>query len=282
MRVLGIRPHLIGDSIMATIIPSYLKRRFGEETYVNWVVAEKCSQAAPLWLTHPAIDRILIARGDAYQGLETEVARCEIVFNPLPQHENDNWVNQPGRTVYLETWLMAGLPYSEYDSLSEADKTPRLIQWFKAERRGKSVAIWPGSRQGERENRRNPPYEWWLQLCARLVSEGYMVYQCGHPNDLGDRPPIGIDVRRSSFMDLIALSLGCSLCIGTDSGSMLALAAYGSTPTLSINSPHWNGHIPGINPLAFAPLGARHTNLWAPTNNGHDIEIVVDKVRELT
>lgn len=281
MRFLGARPHLIGDCVAATIIPPYIKRRFGEDAYVNWVVAAKCAQAAPLWLTHPSIDRILIAQGDAYQGLEAEVARCTAVLDPLPQHpDGDAWVNQPGRTVYSETWLMAGLAQSEYDALPADERLPRLNQWFKTERRGKSVAIWPGARQGEVENRRCPPGNWWTALAYRLTMEGYTVYQCGHPNDLKDHAPLGIDARQSSFMDLIALSLGCSVCLGTDSGSMLALAAFSSTPTLSLVSPHWRGHVSNL--LTFAPLGARHTNLWAPSNLEHDIEKVVDTVRQLT
>ncbi len=106
------------------------------------------------------------------------------------------------------------------------------------------------------------------------------MVQCGHPNDMGgELLSMATDARRSSFMDLIALSLGCDLAIGTDSGSMVALAAYHSTPTLSLLSPHWPGHV--SNPLAFGPLGARHTNLWAPSNLDHDVEKVVDRVRQL-
>ncbi len=280
MRIIGARPGLIGDCVMATTIPPYLKRRFGKDTYVNWVVAAKCSQAAPLWLMHPSIDRLLISQGDAYQGLEDEVVRCGGAgFNPLPQHpEGDIWPNR--RNIYEETWAMAGLPLAEYYALPKDQQYPHLSQWFKTERRAKSVAIWPGARQGEKEDRRNPGFTWWDQLATRLSGEGYMVWQCGHPKDMGGQLiDVAHDARHRSFMDLIALSLGCDVAIGTDSGSMIALAAYHSTPTISLLSPHWPGHVE--NPLAFGPLGARHTNLWAPTNNDHDIDIVIDKVKQI-
>lgn len=276
MKAIGCRPHLIGDSLMAATIPRYLKHRC-PGLQMNWAIAAKCAQAAPLYIDHPDIDRIVICKGDAYEGHEDLARQCDIVFDPLPQHANDNWVNQPGRTIYSETWLMAGLSLSEYEALPKDEQVPTLSQWFKTERRPKSVAIWPGARQGEKENRRNPPYEWWVSLVSRLEGEGYVVYQCGHPNDGG---PFGLDVRQRSFMDLIALSLGCDLAIGTDSGSMIALAAYHSTPTLSLLSPHWPGHV--SNPLAFGPLGKRHTNLWAPSNRDHSIDKVLDTVHQLT
>ncbi len=279
LRVIGVRPHLIGDCLMATVIPPYIKRRY-EDTYVNWVVAAKCAQAAPLWFNHPSIDRLLIAQGDAYQGLEAEVERCGVVFDPLPQHpDGDAWVNQPNRTIYSETWLMAGLPLSEYDALPKDQQVPHLVQWFPLTRRPKAIAIWPGARQGEKENRRNPPYHWWRDLCTDLTLDGYTIYQCGHPNDLKGEPLLGIDVRAQSFMDLIRLSLECDLVIGTDSGSMIALAAYHSTPTLSLLSPHWPGHV--ANPLAFGPLGARHTNLWASSNTTHSVDTVLTTVHQI-
>ncbi len=262
---------------MALVQAAYV-RAHCPDAYIHWVVAAKCSQAAPLYLNHPAIDRILVTESsEGYGAREMDIAKtCNVVFNPLPQHpDGDIWPNLRG--IYAESWVMSGLSESGYRELSASEQVPHLSQWFKTERRAKSIAIWPGARQGEKENRRNPPYQWWVQLCTRLEDMGYTVYQCGHPNDGG---PFGLDVRQRSFMDLIALSLGCDLAIGTDSGSMVALAAYHSTPTLSLLSPHWPSHT--SNKLAFGPLGARHTNLWAPSNHEHDIEKVVDTVRQLT
>ncbi len=283
MRALGVRPHLIGDSVMATIIPPYLKRRFGDDLDMHWVVSAKCSQAAPLFLNHPALDRVWVSEAsEGYGPREMEIAKkCDIVFDPLPQHpDGDAWPNQVGRTIYSETWLMAGLPLGEYAALPSDEQVSRLYRWFRTTRLPKTIAVWPGARQGEKEDRRNPPFRWWSDLTVRLIAEGYRVVQCGHPNDMGgQRLPESLDARERSFMDLIALSLGCDLTIGTDSGSMIALAAYCETPTLSLLSPHWRNHT--TNPLAFGPLGKRHTNLWAPSNHDHDIEKVVDTVRQL-
>lgn len=261
---------------MALTLPRYLKRVY-PHAYINWVVAAKCSQAAPLFLNHPDIDRIIISDSEGYGPNELEIAKtCDMVFNPLPQHpEGDIWPNR--RNIYEETWVMASAPLEVYHSLPKEDQVPHLYKWFKNERRPKSVAIWPGARQGEKQ-KRNPDWEWWASLCARLVAEGYTVYQCGHPNDLAGKPPLGIDVRNQSFMDLIALSLGCDFVMGTDSGSMVALAAYGLTNTISLLCPHWPNHVE--NPLAFGPLGPRHVNLWAATHNGHDVEKVLDAMRQ--
>ncbi len=284
MRALGIRPHLIGDSVMAAVIPPYLKRRFGNDLDMHWVVSAKCSQAAPLFLNHPALDRVWVSTAsEGYGPRELEIAKsCSIVFDPLPQHpDGDSWPNQVGRTIYSETWLMAGLPLREYEALPKDEQVPRLYPWFKIERRPKTIAIWPGARQGEKEDRRNAPFPWWNTLTLRLIAEGYTVVQCGHPNDMGgQRLPEALDARERSFMDLVALSAGCDLTIGTDSGSMVALAALGAGVTLSLINPHWRGHT--SNPLCFAPLGPRHVNLCAPSNHDHDLEKVVDTVRQLT
>ncbi len=282
LTAIGIRPSLIGDSVAALVVASYLKRRF-DNLDMHWMVASKCSQAAPLFINQPAIDRIWVSPIEGYGPREMEIAKtADIVFDPLPQHpDGDGWPNIDGRTLYSETWVMAGLPLGEYEGLANEDKVPTLYQWFKTERNSKSIAIWPGARQGEVENRRNPPFEWWNQLAARLLKEGYKIVQCGHPNDMGGQLLTGAkDARAQSFMDLVALSLGCDLIMGTDSGSMVTLAAYHSVPTLSILSPHWRGHT--TNRLAFGPRGMRHTNLWAPSNLDHSIEDVLDKVKQLT
>lgn len=276
------RPSMVGDNVMSLVVPAFLRSHYGD-VFVNWVVAKKCSQAAPLYIGHDLIDRIHVSSTDDGYGPELlELAKfTDMVFDPAPQHPTgDGWVNEEGINIYSETFRMAGLPLHLYRSLLLEDQIPRLYPWFKTEFHPKSIAIWPGARQGEKENRRVPPHSWWLDLSIRLGQEGYVVYHCGHPNEFAGHCPLGDDVRHKSFMDLIALSLGCDAIIGTDSGSMVALAAYQSTPTLSLLCPHWPGHT--TNPLCFGPLGKRHRNMWAATHNGHLVEDVVAAVKEMT
>lgn len=280
MRVLGCRPHLIGDTCMAVAVAQAI-RHWHPDAYFYWAVSAKCSQAAPLYLDHPAIDRIIVEDAEGYGPRALEIAKtCRHVFNPLPQHPTgDRWVNEEGVNIYSETFRMAGLSLESYRALPMDVQIPRLSQWFKTERRPKAVAIWPGARQGEKENRRVPPHQWWLDLSIRLGQEGYVVYHCGHPNEFAGQAPLGDDVRHKSFMEMIALSLGCDAVIGTDSGSMVALAAYQSIPTISLLCPHWPRHTQ--NPFAFGPLGARHRNLWAPSNDGHSVDDVVAALKEM-
>ncbi len=280
LRCFGVRGSLVGDSIAALPVYAYVRKHY-PDAVTFWQVARKCVQAAPLFYNHHLISTLVISDCNEGVGMRDKAiaATCDVVFDVMPQHpEGDDWPNR--RNVYHETARMAGLTDAQWGELTPEEQQPSLTQWFETVRTPKGIAIWPGSRQGEKENRRNPPYEWWQQLCLRLSGEGYAVYQCGHPNDLKDYSPLGRDVRELSLVDAITLSLGCDIAIGTDSGSMIALAAYHSTPTISLLSPHWPGHT--SNRGAFGPRGARHTNLWAPSNLDHSIENVVDTVRQLT
>lgn len=281
MKAFGVRGGLVGDCVAALPVYRWLRKR-EPSIFTYWQVSRKCAQAAPLFYNNPLVNELVVS--DCNEGMgprDQSLARqCQWAFNVMPQHpDGDDWPNRRG--VYHETFRMAGLSDLDYATLTEEERWPYLTQWFETTRFDKGIAIWPGSRQGEKENRRNPPWEWWKALCIRFGAEGYKVYQCGHVNDLKDYPPLGYDMRTLSLVEAIKLSLGCDLAIGTDSGSMIALAAYHSTPTLSILSPHWTQHTVGVNPLAFGPLGKRHTNLWAPSNLDHDIEKVVDTVRQL-
>lgn len=280
LSILAGRPSMVGDCVMSTVISHFLSHQY-QDCFIHWTVAKKCSQAAPLFINHDCIDRIHVSTTD--DGYGPELLRlaslCDMVFDPAPQHPTgDNWVNEPGINIYSETFRMSGLPLSAYHALPPDDQVPRLSQWFKVERRPKCIAIWPGAAQGEVQNIRVPPHSWWLDLSIRLGQEGYVVYHCGHPKEFASQCSLGDDVRHKSFMDLVALSLGCDAIIGTDSGSMVALAAYHSTPTISLLSPHWPGHV--RNPMAFGPLGKRHRNMWAPSNTAHSVDEVVAKVKE--
>lgn len=282
LTVLGFRPSMVGDLVMAVPLTTFLRNQY-DDPFINWVVAAKCSQAAPLFINHPNIDRILVSSTDDGYGPELmELARrTDIVFDPSPQHPTgDGWVNESGINIYSETFRMSGFPVSMYRAMSVEDQMPTLCQWFRVDRRPKTIAVWPSARQGEKENRRVPPLEWWQDLSTRLHKEGYGLIQCGHPAEFQGRGIGAVDVRHKSFMENIEISLGCDAIVGTDSGSMVALAAYHSVPSISLLCPHWPGHT--TNPLCFGPLGKHHRNLWAPTHTSHSIDAVTEAIKEIT
>ena len=59
-KIFGVRAGLIGDSIMALPILNYLENKYSN-SYKIWVIEKKCSQAAPIYINHPLIDKILIS-----------------------------------------------------------------------------------------------------------------------------------------------------------------------------------------------------------------------------
>lgn len=283
LRVWGARGSLIGDMVYATPIYAFLRKQF-PDCYTYWQVARKVSQAAPLFYNHDLIDCITISDCNEGMGLrDAAIAQsCHVRINTTPQHpDGDIWPNL--RSMAHEVFRMAGLSDGQWDSLSPDEQRPRLYQWFEVERKPKTIAIWPGARQGERQ-KRVPDVEYWDALVVRLVKEGYQVMHCGHPNDLNGRVVGGVlsqDARHGTFLDQIRASLGCDLIIGTDSGSQLALSSYESVPTLSLLTNHWPLHVD--NPLAFSPCGARNVSMFSRDNhNGHDIENVVDTIKQLT
>ncbi len=247
IRIWGCRGSLIGDMVCALPVYSWSEQRW-PGSYKHWQVARKCSQAAPLFYNHDLIDRLVIS--DAKEGMgpadHAIASTCDVVFDVMPQHpEGDGWANK--RDIYWETARMAGLTDADWHSLSPEDKRPHLVPWFELQRRPRKVAVWSGARQGEKQKRVASP-AWYQTLFRRLGQEDYQVYHCGHPND----GPSGAatDVRSDSFMDQIRLSLECDVVIGTDSGSLLAIAAYESVPSISLLTNHIPGHTTNLHALA--------------------------------
>ena len=246
-RIWGVRGSLIGDSIMALPVYAYIEKRF-PNSYRFWQVAKKCAQAAPLYFNHPLIDQVVIS--DCEEGMgprDIEIAKtCEIVFNVMPDHPlEQDWPNH--RSIGEETFLMAGLPLSEYHALSPDEQRPQLVRWFNVDKRRNTIAIWPCAGYGG-EMARNPTAGWYKILVAQLKERGYDVLQFGHPKDFCLDTT---DLRHLSFFDQVKMTLGCDLVISTDSGSGLIFGAY-SMPQVTILTNHFPSHTRNL--TALAPL----------------------------
>ncbi len=254
IRVFGFRGSQIGDTVMAAPLMAWCRKRW-PDCYIYWQVARKHSHAVPLWYNHPLIDQLVISDGNEGMGpRDIAIAqKCNVVFNVMPEHPEPQVVWPNVRSIWAETFLMAGLPLSEYHSLSPYDQRAHLAQWFEVEKRPrKTIALWPCAQYGQVQawHPRNASYYWYERLVAALRWDlGLDVYQMGHPNDfpggaplVGERGITDKDLRHLSFMDQIKFSLGCGLVIGTDSGAGLAIGAYEQVPQISLLTNHYPGH----------------------------------------
>lgn len=286
LRTFGVRGSRVGDSVMAYATLAWLRQRF-PDCYTHWQIARRHMSTLGLWHNNPLIDQLVVS--DCEEGMgprDHQIAStCHIRFNVMPEHPDGdrNWATR--YTIWEETWRMAGLPIEEYRAMSSYDQRCHLTQWFPVERRPKTVALWPASNYGVKQQwqSRFPSRLWMVQLVGRLIHEGYDVYQCGHPNDYADEGGslAGADqARHQPFMDQIALSLGCDAIIGTDSGSTLALAAYESVPTIQLLTDHMPG---GQTDLAFASNSPTNTPLFARGSADHiSVDTVVEALKQVT
>jgi len=282
------RAAMIGDTVSALPIASYYKRKYPDANII-WPIAKKCSQAAPIFLNHPDIDQVIIF--DGQEGPESErdwnlVSSCKIVINPNPPHPDNLYPAE--FSIYSETWRMAGLPMSEWDSLTPEQRRPKLVKWWneeKPESFGKKIiSYWPCAGYGV-ENKRNASKEWCQDLTNALIKEGYCVHQYGTPRDysfdiLEDYQNFR-SFKQLSFLEQIKQSLTSDLMIGTDSGSALVTAAYQTQLQISLLTNHW----PGIerNKTALASDSPKNFNFFG-LDSADRIEIkeVVEKIKELT
>lgn len=281
MRCWGVRGSRLGDTVMAAPVLAWLRRRF-PDCYTHWQIARRHAIAAvPLWLNNPLIDQLVVS--DCEEGMgprDIAIAEtCQIRFNTMPNHPDGDRAWAPRFTIWEETWRMAGLPIEEYRALPAYDQRCHLTQWFKAPRRPRTVAIWPASNYGTRQDwhSRYPSRAWMVKLVARLEEEGYSIVQCGHLNDYRDEGGAicpQSDMRHLSFIEQIQISLGCDLVIGTDSGSTLILAAYENIPTVQLLTDHMPG---GQLDMAFASNSPTNIPLFA---RGSADNILLDDVIE--
>lgn len=257
------RASLIGDSIMFLPVLNYLELKY-PNSYKIFPISKKTCQSVELFINHPLIDKLYVM--DEWEKLSKKdielISKSDVSINPFPQHPPcpgltvgiDNfWYNE--YTCVEETFRMAGIDVEEYRKMPDGFKKPKLEKWFPVEMPINAIGVWPFAGYNK-EPKRSPSKQWWVQLCLMLINEGYQIIQFGHPNDprLFDHDTISmcdyLDMRGLSFFEQIKLSLACDFCINSDSGSGWVLGAYGQKQ-ISLITNHAPNHSQNL--LAFAP-----------------------------
>lgn len=214
-------------------------------SYKIWFIQKKCQHAAPLFINHPLIDKIIIGKLD--DGLTREETQfkysCDIVIDESPLVvDNEKWYNL--RNHVDESILMAG-----FNPMECPDRVPSLTRWFDKDKNPRTVALWAFAGYGE-ASLRNPSIDWWGKACDILIRLGFKVVQLGLDSD----PPIHTNIKRlkkMSFFEQIKFSLSCEFVIGTDSGSQWVLGAYG-VPQIIVFTNWANNHWTNLD--AFCPI----------------------------
>lgn len=280
------RSDLIGDTVMALPMLHFLEHSF-PDSYKYWSILRKCSQAAPLYLNHPLIDKVVVSDFDEGFG-ENDAAvfeSCGIRIPTRPQHKYNDWYNK--YSMLKETWLMAGLKEVDFDNMSESERTPKLYPWWQGADKNMAIVVHCFAGYG-RDNHRSPSKAWWERMITQLVNDGNKVIRVGHPNEpvfFIDRkncvkygPQDGFDDYRGlSFLEQVQLSVSSRAYIGTDSGFSLVMGAY-SHPQVTLLT-NWNvGHT--HNPLSLQPINRNNISLFNKIDDGGCSGISQEKVLE--
>lgn len=283
MKIWGVRAGLIGDLVMALPVLTYLEKKY-PDSYKYWAIHQKCAQAAPLFMNHPLIDRIKVTDGWTQLGMEDRriIDSCDIAFDISPPVRDPNWRNE--MSCIDQTARMAGIDDLD-DIIQPHEKIPRLNRWFPSltfsqnpqnhgyiDRVGDTyvidrnrVAIWPFANYGKKPQR-SPSEGWWEVMAEKLIDAGYEVYHYGwfeEPRLVTRDDPFYHYMCNHSFFDQIRSSLEANVSIGTDSGSMWILGAYGQ-PGIELMTFHEHGH--NTNPEALKPPYDNHTMLFNEKN----------------
>lgn len=232
------RSGMLGDTLAALPIARFFKKQ-DPNAQIIWPIGKRFAQGAPLYINHPDIDRIFVLDGEERPESERDwamVRSCQISINPTPEHPDS--VYPSARTIYKESFLMAGLTEQLWNSLSRDEQRPKLYKWWKETKAApKTIAYWPQAGYGL-ENRRNASFEWRRQFITKLVDNGFKIWQFGAEKDDVFTIEGVTRLNHLSLFDQIKLSLTTDLMIGTDSGSALIIGAYGHNQ-ISLLTNHW-------------------------------------------
>jgi ADP-heptose:LPS heptosyltransferase len=261
------RASLIGDTIMFLPALNYLETKY-PNSYKIFPISKKTSQSAPLFINHPLIDKIYVLEQEESLSVQDIklIKDCDLAINPFPNHPDvKDWYNY--YNCIEETIRMAGINLKEFNSLPVDLKKPKLEKWFKISKNEKTIAIWPFACYGV-DTGRNPSIEWWQKL-LKILDKDYRVFHFGadaEPN-LGEGLNNYYKLTNLSFLEMIKITLGCDLSIGTDSGSSWVIGAYGF-PQINLilkNSPE---HKQNFN--AFSPENYLNNKIDLIGLNGKD------------
>jgi ADP-heptose:LPS heptosyltransferase len=252
LKIFAGRASLIGDTIMFLPVLNYLELKY-PNSYKIFPISQKTSQSAPLFINHPLIDKIhILGMHEGVSEKDMDLIRsCQIVINPFPQHPDvHDWWNH--YNCVEETFRMAGFNIEEFKSLPNELKKPKLNKWFKTEKYSNTIAIWPFA--GYNQNpKRSPSKSWWEKTLKDLENKfNCKIFHFGDPSEpnLGQNLNNYSNMTHLSFFEMIRMTLGCDLMIGTDSGSSWVIGAYGF-PQINLIIKNAPNHFQNIK--AFAP-----------------------------
>jgi ADP-heptose:LPS heptosyltransferase len=171
------------------------------------------------------------------------------------KHEEPDWYNY--RSCVEETARIAGI-YDIKEILTEEELYPKLYQWFdvgiekgvntyakendnddtKDFKRG--IAIWPFAGANAILGR-SPSVEWWRDLVREATRMGYATFQFGHESEQ-ELSPLITSYKHKSFFQQVKIALACKMSIGTDSGNMWVMGAYGH-PAIHLLTNWLPGHV---------------------------------------
>jgi ADP-heptose:LPS heptosyltransferase len=282
IKILAGRSGMLGDTLAAVPVATYFKKKY-PDSQIIFPIGKRFAQGAPLYINHKDIDTVFVFDGDERPESKRDwdmVNSCNIVINPTPEHPDN--IYPSARTIYKESFLMAGLSEDQWNSLNREEQRPKLYKWWKKTKAPpKTIAYWPQAGYGL-ENKRNASLEWRKKLIGELSWAGYRIWQFGaEKDDSYGFDDSSLNIQRFNHLSLfeqIKLTLSTDLMIGTDSGSALIVGAY-EHPQISLLTNHWRED---QDPHALEVDNPNNFSFWEKGSADNiKIDLVLDKVLEL-
>ena len=274
----GVSYGLIGDLIMGLPVLTYLEKKY-PGSYKYWVIEKKVAFTAPLFLNHPLIDCIRITGEWSGFGREDFNIASQCEFSCIMtgwKHDEWDWYNRRGQVE--ETARIAGI-YDLKDVLTPEEMYPKLNKWFDVGEedpdfqtysrqnhvtlRPNSIAIWPFATSAKNTPGRNPSMKWWENLVLKINNMDVSVIQLGYKKD--ETIPGAYPCTDKTFFEQVKIALACKMSIGTDSGNMWVMGAYGH-PAIHLMTNWLPGHT--LNPMALEPVNENGETHFAPFVEG--------------
>lgn len=255
---------------MGLPVLTYLGKKY-PNSYKIWVIEKKVAFTAPLYLNHPLIDCIRITgEWNGFSKEDYDIANtCDFKCTMDGwKHDEPDWYNYRGQVE--ETARIAGI-YDLTDVLTSEEMYPKLYKWFDVGEEDpnfqtyskenkpealhdKTIAIWPFATSARNMPGRNPSVEWWEYLIKEIRIMGYDVLQFGYTGDYQLRG--SIKFVNKTFFEQVKIALACKMSIGTDSGNMWVMGAYGH-PAIHLMTNWLPGHT--RNPDALEPANCNQS-----------------------
>lgn len=281
------RPSLIGDIICSLVFSTSIEKNYPGSVKIA-LIDFKCQQVAPLLINAPNIDGVRITEkpDQITQDDEDYFKKFDLIFDPFAPIVKENWYNEMTviESIFKMNWLrgMSGpINPQKWNQLDKDERCPRLTQYFDAPKNN-YITIWANSGYSNDpiNRKRNPSKEYWTGLVDRLIKEDYKVAQLGTCDHFLINEKV-LDLRHLSLFEAIRFSLGSQVAIGTDSGSMHCLGAYGFNQILLTT--YWRrGHFQ--NPSALIPVNYKNhaINLFCPDDiNKIEYDRIIEGIKLL-